>query len=90
MISTEKVKEYLSQYGWKYQDHESDSILTEFMFEKSEEALLIVIQLSSPWLRIHVPLYLPIVSEHISLELLKKLLQVNHASRQVFFWVRLF
>jgi hypothetical protein len=85
MTLTEKIKEYLHQYGWEYQENENDSILTQFMFEKSEEVLLMVIQISSPWLRIYIPLYLPILSENMSPELSRKLLEINYASRQVFF-----
>jgi hypothetical protein len=85
MISIDTLQDYLRKYGWQYQRQENDTLLAEFICDSSDEVFLIVFQLSPPWLRICIPVYLPILRERVSLELSQKLLELNYASRQIFF-----
>lgn len=81
------LEEYLKQYGWTYEKPEEvqNVLITQFMANAQDLKFLVVIQLTLPWLRMHIPIYSPLPSNEMHQEFFKRLLQLNHSSRQVFF-----
>ena len=79
------IEGFLQNYGWSYEIHEDNSLLTGFVSDNI--SFLIKIQVSFPWLRLQIPAFLPIpdVSEDLRLQLYSKLLQINDEIRMVRF-----